>query len=144
MFTVSKKQGVNIMSASGYRSYTFQVKLYGRYVQEQGQAVADSQSARAGYSEHQTGLAVDVEPTSRQCEVDPCFANTPEGQWLAANAYKYGFVIRYPSDKQQVTGYIPEPWHVRYVGTDLSNQMHDQDITTLEEFFGLPAAPNYQ
>ncbi|HUC89202.1 MAG TPA: M15 family metallopeptidase [Patescibacteria group bacterium] len=137
-------QGINLNLQSGYRSYQFQTDLYNDYVKQQGQAAADSQSARPGYSEHQTGLAADLgSVTKPSCNVEACFADTNESQWLAANAYKYGFIIRYPADKEAVTGYIYEPWHVRYVGTDLSSEMHKQGITTLEEFFGLSAAPNY-
>jgi D-alanyl-D-alanine carboxypeptidase len=113
-------------------------------VNVQGKAVADSQSARPGYSEHQTGLAVDVEPTSRKCEVEACFGDTPEGKWVAANAHKFGFIIRYPKNMQSVTGYIYEPWHIRYVGKELAGEMHKQNIATLEQFFGLEAAPDYQ
>ncbi len=109
----------------------------------QGKAVADTQSARPGFSEHQTGLAADIEPASRTCEVQECFGDTPEGQWVAANAYKYGFVIRYPKDMQHVTGYIYEPWHVRYVGKKLAEQMHKEGVATLEQFFGLENAPDY-
>jgi D-alanyl-D-alanine carboxypeptidase len=138
------KQGIKLMLASGYRSYNFQVNLYNGYVKQQGQAEADKQSARPGYSEHQTGLAADLEPASRTCEVEQCFAATPEGKWLAANAYKYGFVIRYADGKDKTTGYEYEPWHVRYVGTSLATEMHKQHVSTLEEFFGLPAAPDYK
>jgi len=131
------------MVSSAYRSYSYQVSLYGKYVRDQGQSVADTQSARPGYSEHQTGLAVDVEPYDQQCDVEQCFADLPAGKWIAANAYKYGFIIRYTKDKTHVTGYEYEPWHVRYVGVELATEMHNQHIETLEEFFGLPAAPDY-
>ncbi len=143
MFTAAKTQGLNLMLASGYRSYQYQVALYNGYVQSQGQATADTQSARPGYSEHQTGLAADLEPSSRNCELDACFQNTPEGKWVALNAYKYGFIIRYTADKTAVTGYEFEPWHVRYVGTDLTNAMHTQHIQTLEEFFGVSGGTTY-
>lgn len=144
MAAAAKKDGVTLTLESGYRSYNFQVSLYNRYVQEQGKAVADTQSARPGFSEHQTGLAADVGGISKpSCNVEQCFADTIEGRWLAANAWKYGYVIRYPEGKDAVTGYEYEPWHVRYVGTDLSTEMHKKGITTLEEFFGLPAAPDY-
>jgi len=140
----AKQQGIRLMLASGYRSYNFQVSLYNGYVMDQGQAEADQQSARPGYSEHQTGMAADLEPTSRNCEVVSCFATTPEGKWLAANAYRYGFILRYPEGKQAVTGYEYEPWHIRFVGTTLSQEMHRDHVLTMEEFFGLPAAPKYQ
>lgn len=143
MFAAAKLDGVNLMLSSGYRSYTYQTSLYNGYVQTQGQAVADTQSARPGHSEHQTGFAADIEPTSKKCELDVCFADAPEGKWLAANAYKHGFIIRYTPDKVPVTGYANEPWHLRYVGTDLAAEMHNQKVTTLEEFFNLGAAPGY-
>lgn len=140
----AKRAGIELTLESGYRSYNFQVNLYNRYVQQQGQAVADTQSARAGHSEHQTGLAADLGGTTRpECNVEACFADTPEGKWLHASAYRYGFVIRYPAEKTPVTGYTYEPWHLRYVGVELSTEMHKQGITTLEEFFGFPAAPDY-
>jgi len=135
--------GLSLMLASGYRSYNFQVNLYNGYVKQQGQSVADTQSARPGYSEHQTGLAADLEPASRTCEVENCFATTSEGKWLAANAYRFGFIIRYPEGQQDITGYIYEPWHVRYVGTALANEMHGENATTMEAFFGLGAAKTY-
>jgi D-alanyl-D-alanine carboxypeptidase len=144
MFAGAKQEGLSLQISSGYRSYNYQVSLYNHYVDVQGKAVADSQSARPGFSEHQTGLAVDVEPTSRKCEVEECFGATPEGEWVAVNAYKYGFVVRYPKDMQHVTGYIYEPWHVRYVGKDLAAEMHKENVTTLEQLFGLDNAPDYQ
>ena len=143
MYDGAQQSGLKLMVSSGYRSYSFQVALYNRYVQEQGKAVADTQSARPGYSEHQTGLAVDLEPASRTCEVEDCFAQTPEGKWVAANAYKYGFVIRYQQSSQAVTGYIYEPWHVRYVGKALAAELNKEGNPTLEAFFGLGAAPDY-
>jgi len=144
MADAAKAGGLTLTLESGYRSYNFQVNLYNTYVKQQGQAIADTQSARPGYSEHQTGLAADLGGTTKpSCNVEQCFADTPEGKWLAANAYKYGFIIRYPLGKDSVTGYEYEPWHVRYVGTDLSAEMHNDGVQTLEEFFGLPAAPSY-
>lgn len=143
LFAAAKTANVPMMVSSGYRSYSFQVSLYNGYVQSQGQATADTQSARPGFSEHQTGLAVDVEPADGTCNVDQCFANTAAGKWLAANAYKYGFIIRYPQGLESVTGYEYEPWHVRYVGIPLATEMHNDGIQTLEQFFGLGSAANY-
>jgi len=143
LFAAIKQTGLNLMLSSGYRSYSYQVSLYNGYVQTMGQATADTQSARPGYSEHQTGLAVDVEPASRNCELDVCFSTTPEGKWLATNAYLYGFIIRYPADKVAVTGYQYEPWHIRFVGSTLASEMHRLDIQTLEEFFSLPGGSHY-
>jgi D-alanyl-D-alanine carboxypeptidase len=142
MFAAAKDQGVDLMLASGYRSYADQSAVYSAYVAQSGVAKADTFSARPGHSEHQTGLAADIEPTSRTCEVDQCFENTKEGQWLATNAYKFGFVIRYQKSTQELTGYEYEPWHVRYVGGDLASQLHGSN-QTLEQFFGLPAYTTY-
>lgn len=143
MFADAKAQGLSLMVSSGFRSYAYQVGLYNGYVRSIGQAAADTQSARPGYSEHQTGLAVDVEPVSQQCELEACFADTPEGAWVAAHAHEYGFIIRYPQNKEAVTGYIFEPWHLRYVGREVAQAMHDNNIDTLETFFNLPPAPTY-
>jgi len=144
MLADAKQAGAVMNLQSGYRSYSFQVSLYNRYVKEQGQSVADTQSARPGYSEHQTGFAADLGSVPHpECDVEECFGTTEEGKWLAANAYKYGFIIRYPQNMQSVTGYIYEPWHVRYVGVDLATEMHNQGVQTLEQFFGLPNAPDY-
>ncbi len=133
----AKQDKINLMLASGYRSYQLQVAVYNANLQKYGQAGADKQSARPGTSEHQTGLAADMEPVSRECETEQCFADLPEGKWLDANAYKYGFIIRYPLDKEAITGYEYEPWHIRYVGTDLSNELHKQNTPTLEDFFNI-------
>lgn len=137
MATDAKKVNIDLMLASGYRSYQLQVSVYNGYVQQYGQAGADQQSARPGTSEHQTGLSADLEPISQQCEVEKCFADLPEGIWLKDNAYKYGFIIRYQEGKKAIVGYEYEPWHIRYIGTDLSLEMHRQNTTTLEEFFGV-------
>lgn len=143
MFGAAKKDGINLLLVSGYRSYYNQSALYNSYVKASGQAVTDRQSARAGYSEHQTGLAADLGASNRKCEIEQCFANTAEGKWLAANAYKFGFLIRYPLDKEDITGYEYEPWHVRFVGTNLSTEMNRLNITTLEEYFNISGGKNY-
>lgn len=130
----SQEAGLSLASNSSYRSYGAQQNIY----------VGDDElTARPGFSEHQTGLAIDVGAESGVCSLDVCFADTPEGQWVRDNAHRFGFIMRYPADKQAVTGYQFEPWHFRYVGTDLAAEMREQGITTLEEFFGLPAAPDY-
>lgn len=140
----AKADGLTLTLESGYRSYNFQVNLYNSYVHSMGQATADTQSARPGYSEHQTGLASDLGGTTTpNCNVEQCFGGTPEGKWLAAHAYEYGFVIRYTTAKQDVTGYENEPWHVRYVGKDLAGEMHRTGIQTLEEFFGVSGGEAY-
>ncbi|WP_255461186.1 M15 family metallopeptidase [Glaciihabitans sp. INWT7] len=144
MFAAAKAEGAGGMQLqSAYRSYTVQVKVYNGYVASAGKAGADSQSARPGFSEHQSGLAADISAVPLTCALAACFGQTPQGIWLAANAYRFGFVLRYPADKTAVTGYIYEPWHFRYVGVALATEMKRSGVTTLEEFFGLPAAPTY-
>ncbi len=142
MFAGAKAQNIDLMLLSGYRSFTEQTGIYNNFVGVQGQQNTDATSAKPGHSEHQLGLAADVEPTSRNCEAEPCFASTPEGQWIAANAYKYGFIIRYQSGKENLTGYAYESWHVRYVGIPLAAQIHKTG-QTLEQFFGLSVVTDY-
>lgn len=141
MITAAKAEGLTITPLSGYRSYNTQVSVYNSEVRRYGQAVADTQSARPGTSEHQTGLGIDV--GGGGCGIEDCFGNTAEGKWVAANAYKYGFIVRYVAGKEAVTGYRAEPWHLRYIGTELSTEMHEKGVQTLEEFFGLLPAPSY-
>lgn len=131
--------GLSIVS--GYRSYAQQQQVYSYYVSIYGQAYADTISARPGYSEHQTGLAVDVGNQSGSCGLDTCFGDTAAGKWVAANAYKYGFIVRYPNGYTGTTGYSYEPWHLRYVGVALATEMHRLGYPTLEQYFaGNPAA----
>ncbi len=135
-FTAETGESLRLQSA--FRSYETQIEVYANNNYD------DTQSARPGFSEHQTGLAMDISPASGECALDECFANMVGGQWLAANAWKYGFLMRYPSGLTQVTGYAFEPWHYRFIGTELAAELHNTGIQTLEEFFGLPPAPDYQ
>jgi zinc D-Ala-D-Ala carboxypeptidase len=135
--------GQTMQSLSSYRSYGRQVDVYNGWVSSLGQEAADLTSARPGHSEHQTGWVMDFGAVPNTCALDQCFADTSQGQWLAANAYKWGFILRYPNGYTPITGYEFEPWHYRYVGVELATEMHDTGIQTLEEFFGLPAAPTY-
>jgi D-Ala-D-Ala carboxypeptidase. Metallo peptidase. MEROPS family M15B len=130
--------GDHFTVVSPYRSYSTQVRVYNGWVSRLGQAQADRQSARPGYSEHQTGLAVDVDTA-----VNQSFGATPPGMWIAANSWQYGFIVRYPDGLEPVTGYEYEPWHLRFVGVELATEMHSTGIQTLEQFFGLPSAPDY-
>ena len=124
--------GLNIYPSSGYRSYNDQKYIYNNYVKRDGQENADTYSARAGYSEHQTGLAIDVN------SVDMSFDNTSESKWLKENCYLYGFIIRYPKGKDNITGYMYEPWHIRYIGKDMASKLYnDGDWITLEEYYGI-------
>ena len=142
LFADAAAAGIQIEVGSAYRSAATQKSLYNGYVASSGQAYADLTSARPGYSEHQTGLSIDFVASSGACFIEQCFADQPEGQWLAAHAHEYGFVLRYPLNKTSVTGYDFEPWHFRYLGIDIATSIYQQDIT-VEEFFGLPPAPDY-
>lgn len=128
---------------NGYRSYGLQVSTYASHVRAQGQADADAGSARPGHSEHQTGLALDVVACGSGCGGLDGFGATGQSDWVAAHAWEYGFIVRYEAVGTPVTGYAPEPWHLRYVGVDLATAYHSGGYHTLEEFFGLPAAPDY-
>ncbi|MCI9110805.1 MAG: M15 family metallopeptidase [Bacilli bacterium] len=119
---------ITIKNASGYRSYNYQVNLYDKYVQRDGKKAADTYSARPGFSEHQTGLVSDIN------QIDNSFENTDAFKWLQKNAYKYGFILRFPKDKEDVTGYQYEPWHYRYVGEYVAEKIHDENLT-LEEYY---------
>jgi D-alanyl-D-alanine carboxypeptidase len=135
--------GLQMQSQSAYRPYQTQVEVYAGWVASKGQAGADLTSARPGFSEHQTGLAIDVSALPSVCALQACFADTPQGQWLAANSWKYGFVLRYPSGQTAITGYEFEPWHYRYVGVETATDYFESGSPTLESYFGLPAAPTY-
>jgi D-alanyl-D-alanine carboxypeptidase len=143
MFTAASLDGVALVFGSGYRSEALQRQFYNGYVAADGQEAADNLSARPGTSEHQTGLSFDATSVGQQCHLEECFENRPEGEWLADNGHKYGFIIRYPRGKEEVTGYNYEPWHMRWIGKELSTEMQRTNVQTLEEFFGLPAAPDY-
>jgi D-alanyl-D-alanine carboxypeptidase len=144
MFKAFKKEtGKAMQSQSAYRSYSAQKSVYAGWVSSLGKKGADLTSARPGYSEHQTGLAIDISAKPAKCALQACFAKTAQGKWLAKNAWKYGFVLRYPKGETAVTGYEFEPWHYRFVGKDLAKEYHATGATTLEQFFGLPNATDY-
>ncbi|WP_166843812.1 M15 family metallopeptidase [Isoptericola sp. BMS4] len=132
--------GHELVLVSGYRSAAYQGDLYDRYVASHGRREADTFSARSGHSEHQTGLAADVTeagtPFTR-------FGGTESGRWVREHAWRYGFVVRYPAGERAVTGYAPEPWHLRYVGVGLASHLRLSDATTLEEALGTGPAPDY-
>lgn len=124
--------GLNIYIASGYRSYSYQERLYNNYTMVSGVDGADTYSARAGHSEHQTGLCFDLN------SIDDSFAYTDEGKWVNNNAHLYGFIIRYPKGKESITGYQYESWHLRYVGVELASKLYnDGEWTTMEEYYGI-------
>ncbi|MFT3797977.1 M15 family metallopeptidase [Microbacterium sp.] len=129
---------------STYRSYSSQQRIHNGYVLSLGEAGADLQSARAGFSEHQTGLAIDLEAcSSGGCSGLEGFGGTTQADWVAANAWRFGFIVRYEDGYTGTTGYEWEPWHIRYLGPELAQAYHDGGFHTLEDFFGLPPAPDY-
>jgi D-alanyl-D-alanine carboxypeptidase len=140
MLTAAKAAGHDLFLASGYRSYDLQETYYTNYVRTSGQAEADQFSAKPGYSEHQTGLSFDLSLANRQCYLEICFGESPAGKWVADNAHTYGFIVRYPADKTDITGYQYEPWHLRYVGTDLAGVLHESGKTLDEIVPQLEAA----
>lgn len=120
---------------SDYRPFKDQKLVYKGYVKKNGQKSADRYSARPGHSEHQTGLAIDVNSLKQS------FADTPAGKWLDKNCHKFGYVIRYPKGKIKESMYIAEPWHLRYVGKTLSKKLYNKgDWITLEEYFGIDSS----
>ena len=119
---------------SGFRSYSYQTDLFQKYVKQSGVQRAETYSARAGFSEHQTGLTFDIGGRDSSKWTTSAFGSTSEGQWLASNAPNFGFILRYPQGKEAVTGYVYEPWHFRYVGKDLALKITDSGLT-LDEYF---------
>ncbi len=144
MFTAGAAEGAGSLQVqNSYRSYSTQVSTYNHHVRSVGKDAADSKSARPGHSEHQTGLAVDIATRPSRCEIEECFGSTPQGIWLAANSWRFGFVLSYPAGKTSVTGYIYEPWHFRYVGPALAEKLRSSGTPTLGEYFGVAPAPTY-
>lgn len=133
MMVEAKKQGIQLTAFSTFRSYNRQKELYTSYVSKHGAAEANRFSAKPGHSEHQTGLAFDFGGSDQSNWLKESFAATKEGKWLAANAHHYGFILRYPKGKEAITGYMYEPWHFRYLGSDLAGQVKSSG-KTLEEY----------
>ena len=124
------QEGLDLYIGSDYRDYAYQVKIYNNYCEIYGSEQADSFSARPGYSEHQTGLTIDCNT------IDDAFGETAEATWLAEHCADYGFIIRFPDGKENITGYQYEPWHIRYVGVDTAKEIMSQGLT-LEEYLGV-------
>lgn len=133
LIVASKKEDINFKIISGFRDYEYQVNTYEYWKNLYGEEYANTVSAKQGHSEHQTGMALDVGAESGECDLNECFENTKEGIWLKNNSYKYGFIIRYPKNKENITGYSYEPWHIRYVGEKVATDIFNQK-TTLEEY----------
>ena len=126
----AKLEGYDLPLLSGYRSYEYQKQLFQNYASKYGVEKANTFSARAGQSEHQTGLAFDVG------SIDDEYGETESGKWLAENCKNHGFIIRYPEEKQHITGYKYEPWHIRYVGKEKAIEITNSGLT-LEEYLGV-------
>ena len=142
MIDAAATDGVTLLVSSAYRSYAVQQQTYQYWVSVNGQKVADQLSARPGYSEHQTGLAIDF-ASPEGCRLEECYRDTLAGQWLAKNAPRYGYILRFPDGRQSVTGYRFEPWHYRYVGVQIAQEYVSSGAKTFEEFIGTGAAPDY-
>lgn len=134
LVNAAKEEDLKIVGVSGYRSYKRQETIFNWNKNQYGFEHANKFSAQPGQSEHQTGLAIDVSCKSVKYDLVQEFGETPEGKWLKDNAHRYGFIIRYQKEKESITGYIYEPWHIRYVGNDIAQACYEQDIC-LEEYF---------
>lgn len=130
MQAAAASEGISLWILSSYRSYDDQEVIYNRYVAQDGREAADTYSSRPGHSDHQTGYTFDLNSLEQDFQYDPA------GQWLDKNCYKYGFIIRYPKGKDSSTGYMYEPWHVRYIGVDLATKVTQSGLS-LEEYFGI-------
>ena len=134
LFEGAQQDGIILYATSGFRSYSTQKAIFERKLERMSEKAANASVAKAGYSEHQTGLAMDVEGhSSLGAGLVEDFGKTPEGIWLAEHCHEYGFIIRYPEGKRDITGYIYEPWHIRYVGKEHAARIAELDIT-FEEY----------
>lgn len=136
LFEQAERDGIELAAVSGFRSYERQAAIFANAVQRKGEVEANRVSARPGQSEHQTGLAMDVSSASVGYALVEAFGETVEGKWLAQNAPKYGFIIRYPKGKEHITGYRYEPWHLRYVGVEHAMKISQRGLT-LEEYLNV-------
>lgn len=134
LFDGAKQEDVILYATSGFRSYSTQKAIFERKLEKMSEKAANASVAKPGYSEHQTGLAMDVEGhSSLGSGLVEDFGETPEGIWLAENCHRYGFIVRYPKGKTDITGYIYEPWHIRYVGKEAAAEIAALDVT-FEEY----------
>ena len=133
LFAGAKQDGVRLLGVSAYRSHASQSALFNHYASVDGVKAAKTYSAVPGTSEHETGLAIDVTGGDGKCAAEDCFAGTTAAKWLEKHAASYGFIIRYPKGKEDITGYQYEPWHLRYVGKPLAQNIMNKKIT-LEEY----------
>lgn len=134
LFAAAEADGIRLAGVSAFRSAETQQRLFNLYVERDGEEKAKTYSAMPGYSEHQTGLAIDVSGSDGSCAAESCFAGTPEAEWLEQHAADFGYIIRFPEGKEDITGYMYEPWHIRYVGKEIARVVTEQGIT-LEEYY---------
>jgi zinc D-Ala-D-Ala carboxypeptidase len=128
LFAAARADGVPLAGVSGYRSEARQRQLFDAQVRRRGYAMAVRLSAQPRHSEHETGLAIDVSGADGVCQATSCFAGTPAARWLAVHAAEHGWIVRYPAGQEQVTGYIHEPWHLRYLGRRLARAVADSGL----------------
>lgn len=140
LFTAASAVGYKLIIASGYRSANLQSIYFNSLANSIGDTAANQSIAKPGQSEHQTGLAIDITTASFECYLENCFGETGDGMWLSNNAYKFGFILRYPEDKVAITGYQYEPWHFRYVGVDFATALHESGLTLDEAWSYLEQA----
>lgn len=129
MFDEAEESGIYLYARSGYRSYQTQVQLFQGYADQHGEEAANRYSAKPGHSEHQTGLVMDVTSESVNYQLTESFGETEEGKWLKEHAHEFGFIIRYPEGAEGITGYIYEPWHIRYLGIDMATKVYESGVT---------------
>ncbi len=140
LFRAAKKEGITLIGVSAYRSYDRQFKIFTNNIRTRGKNHTFQYSAIPGTSEHQTGLSIDISGSTMKNKLTDAFADTMEGAWVAKNSYKYGYIIRYPKDKAEITGYAYEPWHIRYVGRGLAYYLHTNHLTLDEYYKYTPSA----
>lgn len=133
MFEAAEDSDVYLYARSGYRSYQTQVQLFGSYSEKHGEEKANRYSARPGQSEHQTGLVMDITSESVNFLLEEKFGETKEGTWVEENAHEFGYVIRYPKGKEEITKYTYEPWHLRFLGVELATKIYESGLA-YEEF----------
>jgi D-alanyl-D-alanine carboxypeptidase len=142
LFSAAEEDGIILYGISGYRSYSRQYKIFTTNIVKQGKNHTLKYSAVPGTSEHQTGLSMDVSSKSLNLKLVTSFSSSEEGIWLAENAHNYGYIIRYPTDKADITGYEYEPWHIRYVGIDLATYLYNNNLT-LDEYYNYTPSENF-
>lgn len=143
LFAAAQQDDIELRVVSSFRSYDYQQQLYDNYQEQYGDETTNKMSARPGHSEHQTGLALDVDTPQGEHTLETSFGQTEAGQWLADHGHEYGFVIRYPDEQQDITGFQYEPWHLRYFGEQYATHIMENSGVAEKEF-GLKSAPDYQ